>query len=180
MEESLKRRLTGAVILVFIAVIFIPAILDGPDDAPTTTEVGLRLPAPGESGTAVEQHRFTLPEAGDPDQGAVATGADAGEQTVGRGAQAATSTTVSAGSIAVAIEAWAVQVGSFASRDNADRLVSRLLDNGFSAFIVQIEDGGRLLFRVRVGPERDRRRAEVLAERLASEVEATPKVVQHP
>jgi DedD protein len=173
-DESLKRRLTGAVVLVFIAVVFIPAVLDGPDGTPATTQVGLELPQSGATGPDVEEHRFTLPGAGDPEQDPAPSDAVPEQQVVGRDAA------TPEGSTSVAIEAWAVQVGSFASRDNADRLAERLVGSGFSAFIVQLEEGDRRLYRVRVGPEQDRRRAEVLAERLAGEVEVTPKVVQHP
>src|SRR5688572_5466566 len=51
---------------------------------------------------------------------------------------------------------FAVQLGSFGNRENADRLVSEMKAKGFSAFVAPITSGGRELFRVRVGPARDR------------------------
>lgn len=61
---------------------------------------------------------------------------------------------------------WAVQLGSFASRDNAQRLVKQLKAKGFSAFLL---DGGGTsgkLYRVRVGPQPDRAGATALAAKL--------------
>jgi len=61
---------------------------------------------------------------------------------------------------------FVVQLGSFGSRDNADRLVRDMKAKGFSAFVAPITSNGRELFRVRVGPTRDRASAETLAAEL--------------
>ena len=51
---------------------------------------------------------------------------------------------------------FAVQLGSFGSRENADRLVRDMTAKGFAAFVAPITSNGRELYRVRVGPTRDR------------------------
>jgi DedD protein len=61
---------------------------------------------------------------------------------------------------------FVVQLGSFGSRDNADRLVRDMTAKGFTAFIAPITTNGRELYRVRVGPTRDRASAEALAAQL--------------
>lgn len=61
---------------------------------------------------------------------------------------------------------FVVQLGSFGSRDNADRLVRDMTAKGFNAFIAPITTNGRELYRVRVGPTRDRASAEALAAQL--------------
>jgi DedD protein len=61
---------------------------------------------------------------------------------------------------------FAVQLGSFGSRENADRLVHDMTAKGFTAFVAPITSGGRELYRVRVGPARDRSAAEALAAQL--------------
>jgi DedD protein len=61
---------------------------------------------------------------------------------------------------------FVVQLGSFGSRDNADRLVRDMSAKGFTAFVAPIKSGGRELYRVRVGPTRDRASAEALAAAL--------------
>jgi DedD protein len=55
---------------------------------------------------------------------------------------------------------WAVQLGSFASRSNADRLVHRLQGTGGSFYVVSGGSGLSLRYRVRMGPLADRSAAE--------------------
>lgn len=75
---------------------------------------------------------------------------------------------------------YAVQVGSFASQDNAENLTGRLTDQGFDAFSFEDSAGGRRIWRVRVGPEADRDAAEVLLARLSDEARVEGMVVSHP
>jgi cell division protein FtsN len=58
-----------------------------------------------------------------------------------------------------------VQLGSFASRDNAERLAKQLRAGGFQASVSQ-GTTGRHLYRVRAGPAHDRAGAEQLAGKL--------------
>jgi cell division septation protein DedD len=62
--------------------------------------------------------------------------------------------------------AFAVQLGTFKDRVNADRLVRDVTAKGFNAFVTPIASGGHELYRVRVGPTRDRAAAEALAAQL--------------
>ena len=66
-------------------------------------------------------------------------------------------------------QAWVIQLGSFASRENAEHLATALKAKGYSAFVAEFRGSGRVLYRVRVGPEQDRARADAIAERLARE-----------
>lgn len=61
---------------------------------------------------------------------------------------------------------FVVQLGSFGSRENAERLVRDMTAKGFTTFIAPITTNGRELYRVRVGPTRDRASAEALAAQL--------------
>ena len=61
---------------------------------------------------------------------------------------------------------FVVQLGSFRSRDNAEGLVRDMTAKGFTAFIAPIKSGDHQLYRVRVGPTRDRAQAEALAAQL--------------
>ena len=61
---------------------------------------------------------------------------------------------------------FAVQLGTFGSRDNADRLVRDMTSKGFTAFVAPFTKEGHELYRVRVGPARDRAAAEALAGQL--------------
>ena len=61
---------------------------------------------------------------------------------------------------------FVVQLGSFRSKENADGLVRDMTTKGFAAFIAPITSNGHELYRVRVGPTRDRASAEALAAQL--------------
>jgi len=54
---------------------------------------------------------------------------------------------------------WVVQVGSFAERDNAEKLVAQLRSEGFTAFDVAVHDAAGTQYKVRVGPEIERQSA---------------------
>ena len=61
---------------------------------------------------------------------------------------------------------WVVQLGSFASRQNADRLARSLERRGFRMSVSPGRAGSRVLWRVRAGPAHDRPGAQRLAARL--------------
>ncbi len=63
---------------------------------------------------------------------------------------------------------WWTQLGSFASRDNAERLARQLRTAGYSIDVSQIRTNGKELYRVRAGPVQDRTAAAALQARLAS------------
>jgi DedD protein len=69
---------------------------------------------------------------------------------------------------AVASRAWAVQLGSFASRDNADKMLHQLRGQGFAVFILPGGSGPSLRYRVRIGPMADRGAAAQEAAKLKS------------
>ncbi len=74
---------------------------------------------------------------------------------------------------------WAVQLGSFSSQDNAERLAADLRKRGFAAFLSQLATDSGQLHRVRVGPQKDRESAEAMAQRL-SKAGHEGQVVPHP
>jgi DedD protein len=61
---------------------------------------------------------------------------------------------------------WAVQLGSFASRSNADKLVRQVKGQGFSVFVLSSGSGAAARYRVRVGPLADRGAAAQAAAKL--------------
>jgi|HubBroStandDraft_3_1064219.scaffolds.fasta_scaffold11044_3 DedD protein len=60
---------------------------------------------------------------------------------------------------------WMVQLGSFASRGNAEHLAQKVHAQGFAVSVSQ-GSSGRRLYRVRVGPARDRAAAAQLEQKL--------------
>ena len=64
---------------------------------------------------------------------------------------------------------WAVQLGSFASRVNADNLVRQLKAREAPAYVLSSGKGTELRYKVRVGPVADRAAAERLRLKLAKD-----------
>ena len=62
---------------------------------------------------------------------------------------------------------WAVQVGSFSSRANADQLSEWCRERGYGVKVLAGQDGGRTLYRVRVGPYASRSDARSAVAELA-------------
>lgn len=54
---------------------------------------------------------------------------------------------------------WVVQLGSFSSAANADKLVAKLRQDGLSAYREEVTRSGSSIYRVRVGPFLDREEA---------------------
>jgi len=212
MDSRAKQRLTGAVILVAVFVLFVPELLTGPGKstpADTPDEEGLRrytidLDAqsnPGQPRAEPSEPAVALPPVENPMQAAPApvlatpgesAAAEADSPAPNRAAPVPADTNNVAAATSPAPRStapapaprvetarpasapaappekgsFAVQLGSFGSRENADRLVRDMTAKGFAAFVAPIKSNSRELYRVRVGPTRDRPQAEALAAQL--------------
>lgn len=72
---------------------------------------------------------------------------------------------------------WAVQIGSYAKEATAERIAKQLRDQGQSAFVMPVKSGNATLYRVRIGPMKDRASADA-ALRTVKSPGAT--IVAHP
>jgi len=201
MERALKERIVGAAILVLFVVLVVPIFLDGPPD--DTEVVSERVLLPGQDDqktqTVVLERNRTDPvplasnatQAGDSDEPKAAPPKEprneAPQVVVEKKAEPApkvvapppreqptkTPTAVSATGM------WAVQLGSFSSKENAEKLAADLRKQGYAAFLSQLATDTGPLHRVRIGPQKDRESAEAMANRL-SKVGHKGQVVPHP
>lgn len=78
------------------------------------------------------------------------------------------------------VTAWVVQVGSFTTQANADGLVQRLKQAGYTAFIEPLGDGDKPTYRVRVGPELTKLTAERIRDDIAKDIELEGIVMRYP
>jgi DedD protein len=81
---------------------------------------------------------------------------------------------------AVGGRAWAVQLGSFASRANADKLVRQAKAQGYAAYIAPGGSGPSLRYRVRIGPMADRGAAVQTLAKLKSTGQSASLVAPSP
>ena len=189
MEPEVKERLVGAVILVLLAVLVVPALLSGPkqsepvqpraSSSSRSVDIDLGGPRPAEP-VEIAPPDETVPESPPAVVREAPTGLPGGE--VPAAAAAAPDPAPTAGAEPAAVTApamrraaaadaagYAVQVAALSKRDAAAKQVADLERRGYSAFIVEYQREGRVLYRVRVGPEAARERAVALAARLKAE-----------
>ena len=175
MDRALKERLIGATVLVVVMVLVVPVFLDGsPTDrsaAPAMIEQPIDLPgrpADKSARTVVLDRRRSEPL---PARRRAAPVADE--------AAAAEIAAAPADPKRSATGLWAVQLGSFSSQANADRLAAELRQQGFAAFLSRLETPDGELHRVRVGPQGDHDSAQAMVTRL-KRAGQQGQVVPHP
>lgn len=78
------------------------------------------------------------------------------------------------------VTAWAIQLGSFSSEENAKLLEQRLKNQGFKAFVEKLYMRPGTVFRVRVGPELNEAKAKQLQARLEKEISLKGILVRYP
>ena len=196
MDNRIRERLIGALVLVTLIVFVVPAVLKGPATtgkqpaAPESRRVEIDLE--GAAGQTEGEGLVPEPEIAQARPEVPAPAAPAAAEPMPAPtpvhADNATAKPVSpdlraviepVGPVISQQPAWAVQLGAFTSRSKADGLVAKLRSRGYSAFVLEYRAGGQLLHRVRVGPEQDRARAVAIAERLRKDG-YQPVVAPHP
>ncbi|HHH35950.1 MAG TPA: SPOR domain-containing protein [Gammaproteobacteria bacterium] len=179
-QHDPRHRLVGALVLLALAVIFIPLVLDFRRDfdgdirksnippRPEDFKVEVMpLPAPGEAGAPVVpepppplEHK---PQAPPPAATGTPPPARAPVSPAGparpRPAPSAAGKKGEDGQ-AAAGKKWVVQVGSFSSQRNARALRDRLRKQGLPALVETVQVAGKPAYRVLVGPEPGRAQAE--------------------
>ncbi|MBM4219525.1 MAG: hypothetical protein FJ171_07815 [Gammaproteobacteria bacterium] len=189
MEVRVRERLVGALVLVAIVVLIVPAILTGRGQAPVeppaqptrsqefllddgrqTPNDEVLVPEPVADAPRPAGEAPGKPSASQPSAAPAATvlpRSDAAEPEPQRPESASQSS------------AWAVQLGAFSNRAKAEQLVAELKKRRYAAFMLEYRASGQILYRVRVGPEQERARAEEIAARLAKDGFQTV-VARHP
>lgn len=211
MEERLKQRLIGATVLVALAVIFVPMLLDGGQENDSQSGTAIPPKAEQDLGQPASSAGAVLPAAAEeqdktlaadvPTGAAVQVGAerddakhDSAVPAKSAGAPRVEAKPVPTAStklpeqeapqndvaLAPGLTSWVVQVASFNREENALMLRDKLRAAGYTAFIERLRQPGEDMFRVRIGPEVERARAEALRDRLEREIKTKGIVQQYP
>ena len=177
MDSTLKYRIVGASVLLSLAVIFIPMILDGSGKESITQidmeippepvlvfsdelEDQLQKPAP-EHSTAGQQVKETHPDA-DPANNVVP------EVVVSAKTQPE-------------LLSWVVQVGAFSDKPKALAMQKQLIDAGYDALVEIGSNQGKDYFRVKVGPVISQDEATKIRDSLRNKMKLNAAfVTRHP
>lgn len=154
MDTPLKQRLIGAIVLVALAVIFLPMLVKGPAPDSGVANVPIAAPdAPADGQFETRELPLVAPAGG-------ATGLQSGQaKPVPDAAAPATPPTVDT-SPAVAAGNYAVTFGAYGSKADADAVIAYLKRSQLPGFTETATINGRQAWRVRVGPYADRAQAE--------------------
>jgi cell division septation protein DedD len=191
LDTALRNRLTGAVILVLLAVLLLPELLTGaggtatrtpspadarPEgDAPLQTlQIDLSGTARGPAGSALPPPEVTdgLADDLEVDPAApppvVRLPVPEASTTAPPAAAPPTAAPPTAAPVDPTATRFYVQVGTFATRERAETAQKDLARRGFKVIINETTSGARRLHRVRVGPVADRAAAVALEAQLRS------------
>ncbi len=207
---SPKHRILGAIIVVSLAVIFLPMILSDsnapprPEIAasklgeapqpetkvfrmPAATSESPPAPATADAGASQPETTATQGPAVEPPPPAAAAG---GPRTLEQKAPSKAVSTPRREQVASEaatkpdapskVEGWILQVGTFSSDENAKRLRDRLQKDGFLVNLQNVELKGRKVVRVRVGPFRQKHVAMEARAKIEKEVGLEGVILAYP
>ena len=163
MEAPLQQRIVGAIVLVTLGVIFIPALLDGsgyrsrqvqdieikekPAFPPLTQKTVKPIITPLESNKK-EQQKL--------------------QQADSKQAHKKP------------IKSFALQVGTFNSNENAEKMRDQMRKAGYSSFVYKSTAKGKTTYKVRIGPELERSALEKIKTKLKKSKKIDGYIVNHP
>lgn len=159
MDRVLQQRIIGAIVLVALGVIFIPALLDGSGYKSRHQKI-VEIPSKPVFPTADQQSVEPVP-----------TPVDKKKQAIEKKKIEKPSKP---------IQSWALQVGTFDNEKNAIAFRDSLRKKKLTAYVESAKVDGKESFRVRIGPELDKARLETLKARLNKEQKINGFIVKHP
>jgi DedD protein len=187
-QNRLKQRLVGAVVLVALAVIFIPMLLSGGREMEMPV-FGSNVPERSEEinnikHIDIEEMKKVESHPVNPKRIPIAHGLPepkiVPEQKNKSIVEKIADLTREEKKQVVKETVWVVQVGSFNNRKNALGLKDKLRKKKVHAFVERIIKSNTAIYRVRVGPEVSRKKAEALKVKLKKEFQLSGLVVKHP
>jgi DedD protein len=191
--NGLKQRIIGALVLISLAVIFVPMVFDEPHSERTSASINIpeeppfpEVEAPASdiapppsyqqdrsasTGSASQDYRIM--ESDGPAKAEPAPSASVPEKPVASGKtetpEKAEQAEQASAEFTRSLEgAWVVQLGSFGNGDNARRLRDKVRDKGYNSHLQEVVRGENTLTRVFSGPFAEKSKAEA-AKRVLDE-----------
>lgn len=170
MDDGLKQRLVGAIVIVAAAIIFLPMIFNDAETRPEDilVEIPPRPEAP--------EPKLVKPKRPVSDRPSPEIPAAADDQNDNSNESQKEAVKASEGHLP---SGWVLQMASFKDRGNADKLRDKLRKAGYSSYVTYRADKKDNLARVFVGPELDRTTLEKLKSKLKKEFKLDGFVVRY-
>ena len=163
MEAPLQQRIVGAIVLVTLGVIFIPALLDGSGyktrqvqdievkDKPTFPPLAQKKLKPIATPIAQIKTKQTEALKADPKQPDKKP-----------------------------VKSFALQVGTFGTNENAEKLRDELRKAGYTTFVHKMQSKGKTSYKVRIGPELEYSVLEKIKKDVKKKQKIDAYIVNHP
>lgn len=178
LDQHLKQRLVGAVVLVGIGIIVIPLLLGEPTGMVPESENKAYSGAYENSAAPIaissgRQEKPALPPEAKALSGQVRENFPSAEEKTPLfpaappapvPAKKPTNSTSPRSPPKAA--GWLIQIGSFTHQKNALRMLDEAVSSGYRAFIEPVKKGADTIYKVRIGPEKDEQRAQALKAEL--------------
>lgn len=209
MQQATKQRIAGSVVLIALALIFLPIIFDG--EGSYEPQITSRIPAapiitpmpdpvPTRPVILANQPDFAAPTT---TASSAASDESVSDAVIADSNPAQTDAPVEAVQESPALVAevvdsqpsyerqapqlgpdglpqgWSVRLGTFSDEDNASKLLQRLLGAGYKAYVRDIERDQDTLTAVFVGPWLDRSRVDAYQKELQDEFNLAGYVVKY-
>jgi len=161
-DTALKQRLIGAIVLVALAVIFLPMLVKGPAPDSGVSDVPIEAP-PAPADGQFETRELPLVTPGNaPQGGAVGMNATPGSAPAAVSDNTPANAAADSGALPPATAAgnYAVNFGAYASEADANAVITRLKQAQLPGFSEQTQINGRPAWRVRIGPYAGQAQAE--------------------
>lgn len=171
MDQPLKQRLIGATILISLAVIFVPMLIG--EEPAYKKSISIDIP---ESPKDFDSRILPLPEQKNEVLAEVQVNGKEPIKIIKPKIPAPPKIKPVEG-----ITAWVIQVGSFSDEKNANRLSDKLKKAGYTAFVEISSNKNGDIYRVRVGPEISKNKADALSIKIKKQQKLSSAiVVQYP
>lgn len=198
MDDGLKQRLVGAVVLVGAAVIFLPSVLDGPDIPTTTVDVEVperpkfEVIAPIVKDT--EKQEQAMRERLAQERAEYSAEVESAEKEKDAPASAPVQPEPKVAAVQESkpkpaetkprqgtplAKAWTIQLASFTKKTNADELERKLVADKYRAYSEPVKTDKGTVYRVFVGPDLKKDRAEKTLQKLQKSVGLSGLIVRY-
>lgn len=168
MDTHLQQRIVGAIVLVTLGVIFIPALLDGSGYQSRqiqNIEISDKPEFPPLSQKLVDPVPTPLQVSREADQKVSSKGGDEPARVAAPDKPA---------------QAFALQVGTFENESNAGKLRDKLKKAGYMSYIQATDKDGKPSYKVRIGPNLQKSQLETVRDEVKKTFKLDGYIVNHP
>ena len=176
MDQHLKERLIGIIVLVLFAVIFIPMFFTGTNDSILKNKENVSISKESEFISKLKPMTDTATDSNTENIEL----APVVEESLAPVVEEIPFNQEMLKIDVVGQMNWIVQVGSFLSKDNAEKLNQKVKKAGFRSFINPITQNNKIMHQVCLGPEYDEADAKNLLKEIKNKMKLDGIVKKYP